>query len=57
MKVEIREYCCYCGTCSNVCPQNAIELLDRGIVEVDYNTCTGCGLCVKVCPIGAINGL
>jgi ferredoxin len=53
----VKEYCCYCGTCTNVCPQNAIELMDRVIVEIDQEACTNCGLCARVCPVGAIDGL
>ena len=53
--------CFYCGTCVNVCPQGAIELLDNGEVRID-DSCVehvcmkwSCRLCVKTCPVGAIH--
>jgi|Deesub1362A_J573_1020465.scaffolds.fasta_scaffold00115_15 ferredoxin len=55
--MEVEEYCCYCGTCSNVCPEKAIELSDNEKVEIDNNACIKCGICVKACPVGAIYGL
>ena len=60
-RMRIEGSCCYCGTCSNVCPQNAIELLDDGLVRVDPRRCAeyycrrwNCALCAKACPVGAI---
>ena len=45
--------CVDCGTCSDVCPENA---LDRGnAFFIDRNKCTLCGLCVQNCPSGALS--
>lgn len=59
--LEINDNCFYCGTCVNVCPRNALELIDSGSVEIDGDRCMEyicrrmrCGLCAKVCPVGAI---
>lgn len=59
--MEIKDSCCYCGTCASVCPMNAIELLDSGEVEIDRIRCAeylcrrwSCGICAKACPVGAI---
>lgn len=48
------DICCYCGTCANVCPTNAIELHDGGRVILDHEKCTECKICLKVCPVEAI---
>jgi formate hydrogenlyase subunit 6/NADH:ubiquinone oxidoreductase subunit I len=62
LKVDLN-LCFYCGTCACVCPQEAIELLDIGEVEIDdrcvEHVCKkwSCRLCMKACPVGAIYGL
>lgn len=58
-----KELCFYCGTCASICPRAAIELLDKGVVEIDEacveHACMkwNCRLCVKSCPVGAIHGI
>lgn len=59
--MEVKDFCCYCGICASVCPQNAIELLDSGEVEINAKKCTeyvcrrwSCSICAKACPVGAI---
>lgn len=37
------------GDCVNVCPENAISIVD-GIAVVNENLCVACGLCAKACP-------
>ena len=37
------------GTCKNVCPFDAIEIVD-GIAVVDPDKCKACGKCVAECP-------
>lgn len=41
--------CTGCGTCYNVCPFDAIEMVD-GIAVIDREKCTACGKCIEVCP-------
>ena len=46
---------CYgCGVCSNVCPENAIEMKqdENGFIMpmIDKIKCISCGLCDKMCP-------
>lgn len=48
----IGRQCTLCGTCLEVCPFGALELID-GKIEVNAN-CRLCGLCVKQCPEQAI---
>lgn len=38
-----------------VCPTNAINRSDDGVMVVDEDGCIGCGLCVVRCPVGAIH--
>lgn len=37
------------GDCIKVCPQGAINIVDR-VAKVDKTKCIGCGLCAKACP-------
>ncbi len=41
--------CLGLGDCANVCPQNAISIVN-GVARVDPKECIGCGLCTKTCP-------
>jgi len=44
--------CSRCGICADVCPEEAITMMD--ITVIDNQKCTGCGACVDVCPEQAI---
>jgi electron transfer flavoprotein alpha subunit len=48
--------CIACGArCQNTCPENAIEMNDRGEPIIDLEKCIGgCRRCVKVCPALAL---
>jgi ferredoxin len=48
-----REKCLRCGACVSVCPVDALELAEHGIVW-DKEKCTFCQICEKACPLGAI---
>lgn len=41
--------CTGCGTCYNVCPFDAIEMVN-GIAIIDRDKCTACKKCIEVCP-------
>lgn len=41
-----------CRACVDVCPQNALSVLNRRVVH-DRSVCEPCGLCVTTCPTGA----
>ncbi len=41
--------CLGLGSCSEVCPENAIRFRN-GVAVVNKEACVGCGLCVKNCP-------
>jgi len=58
--------CIGCGTCSEICPTNAIKMVERGEIEdvdgckperptIDYGRCCFCGLCVDICASGSLN--
>lgn len=47
-----KEKCIACGECVEVCPVEAIEIVDE-MAQVD-DTCTLCGLCVDSCDYQAI---
>jgi pyruvate formate lyase activating enzyme len=41
--------CIGCGTCVEVCPQNASAFLGETIIT-DYRKCIMCGTCIEECP-------
>ena len=60
-KPETDYYICIsCAKCSNICPENCIEMkADKkypGKLKpvTDYDYCKGCALCAKECPVKAI---
>jgi coenzyme F420 hydrogenase subunit beta len=46
--------CTGCGTCSGICPVNAIEIKEtndgRLLPSINLSVCNNCQLCNKVCP-------
>ena len=55
INIEQKSNCCGCQACYNICPKNAIEMIEdeKGFKypRVDNEKCISCGLCVKTCPI------
>jgi electron transport complex protein RnfB len=45
------------GSCVRVCPVDAIDYDDIGLVWVDKDKCISCGKCVEVCPTGVMRWL
>ncbi len=62
---EVNEQTCVaCGTCVNVCPYKAIELVEiddrqlrrkRTVAHVNEGLCQGCGACAGACPSKSIS--
>jgi glutamate synthase (NADPH/NADH) small chain len=59
------EKCTGCGNCADICPNQAIEMIEVPDIEagpgrknerpkLDYGRCCFCGLCVDVCPPGSL---
>ena len=48
-----KEKCVGCGVCVNICPQEAISMVDDK-AKIDAHKCVDCGRCAQVCPQGAI---
>lgn len=59
------EKCIGCGTCEDICQNDAIDLVpvekvetsmgDSGLrPKIDYGRCCWCALCVDVCPTGSL---
>jgi ferredoxin len=46
------QLCSACGQCVEVCPTEAVSLLETAVV--DERQCIGCGTCVEECPTGAM---
>ena len=44
---------CIHPKCAGVCPTNAFQLREDGIVFLDTTKCMGCGYCAWACPYGA----
>jgi ferredoxin len=47
------EQCSACETCIEVCPSEAISMVD-GHAFIDQDECLECGVCIDECPEGAI---
>ncbi|MEA1973034.1 MAG: 4Fe-4S binding protein, partial [Candidatus Cloacimonadota bacterium] len=47
------EECIGCELCIDICPVNAIEMVD-GKAVIDIDRCNNCGECTYVCPTNAI---
>lgn len=50
---ENKKECCGCSACMNICPKDAITMVEdeRGFIypKIDYEKCIKCKLCKKVC--------
>jgi len=44
--------CAGCGTCVEVCPFNAVSLVNKKSA-LDSDRCKGCGVCIEKCKTGA----
>jgi Fe-S-cluster-containing hydrogenase component 2 len=47
------EACVGCGACADVCPMDAIAMVE-GEAVVDEALCLGCGLCARACPTDSV---
>lgn len=45
--------CIKCGTCTKVCPSNAIKIIENEL-HIDLKKCIFCGNCAYYCPRNAI---
>lgn len=53
-RVTNEEECIGCGACADICPVDAVKMVDDR-PEVDLNWCIGCGVCAVSCPSEAIS--
>ncbi len=42
--------CLGMGSCTDVCPEHAIDVRDGGFAYINRKKCIGCGQCIKACP-------
>ncbi len=51
-----RNLCIACGKCVQVCPNNALELVQNAEshINIDRNICNISGDCIRICPTGAL---
>ncbi len=52
MPTVVAKDCVACGSCAEVCPQDAITIDD--VAVIDASKCVDCGACVDECPAGAM---
>jgi len=66
LHINRRESCTGCGNCADICPNQAITMVEQPDMEsvpgkknelpqVDYGRCCFCGLCVDICPPGSLS--
>lgn len=48
------DLCSLCGTCSSICPLDAIEEIS-GEINIQDDKCWRCGRCIRSCPSGALS--
>jgi heterodisulfide reductase subunit A len=48
------EVCDTCGACVEICPENAITIVDNEL-EINDILCSGCGACIPECPKDALD--
>lgn len=48
-ELKIASWCVGCGSCVQVCQQQALGLIDGKAVVLDQNRCVRCGYCAKAC--------
>lgn len=48
-----KEMCVGCGKCAEVCPPQALTLIDDR-VHLSEELCEECGFCSPECPVNAI---
>lgn len=53
MYTIIQERCSGCARCFEICPRQAIFIIDK-VARIDDERCTGCGRCLEVCRSRAI---
>jgi len=55
IEIKDKSKCSGCTACKNICPKNAIEMLEdeEGFLypNVNKEKCVNCGLCDQVCPV------
>lgn len=49
-----QKLCTKCGTCSTVCPEDAVEINEDGTRWINMKKCTLCGACIPTCLSSAI---
>jgi len=53
-----QDKCTWCGTCAEVCPYDAIDMIlcdGKEVATVNATSCKGCGGCAPYCPSGALD--
>lgn len=51
--VTDKDVCTGCGKCAEVCPSEAISIVDES-AHITDDLCEECGFCAAECPVGAI---
>ncbi len=46
--------CIGCGVCSDICPNDAIDVVNGVATLIKPESCEGCGICEEICEQNAI---
>lgn len=55
LKTSVRCHQCQDAPCCNICPADALEQDENGVITFNESLCVACEMCVKACPYGAIS--
>jgi polyferredoxin len=53
-KIRPNTTCTACGTCSKICPTQAISIDPQGAPVIDPAECISCTKCLRACPVNAL---
>ena len=54
LKIDLSK-CTKCGSCSKLCPTNAVSWKKKELASIDLEKCVKCRSCIVACRFNAID--